>query len=93
SRVTVHRIGNRHPAATSDHPSLRDRSRSTRGEVPILTHPKSWPESSNPAGGIDWFEPVHFRSYSDHAYTAGGTLSGSSSVGLLPVATELRSRA
>ncbi|KAH0985792.1 hypothetical protein GBA52_012969 [Prunus armeniaca] len=37
----------------------------------------------------------HFRRlrYSNHAYAAGGTLSGSSNVGLLPVVTELCSRA
>ncbi|CAL9009886.1 unnamed protein product, partial [Prunus brigantina] len=59
--VTVHRDGNRHPAATSGHLSPRDRSRSTRREVPIKTHLFSRSETSNIADDIDWFEPVSFR--------------------------------
>ncbi|CAL8090290.1 unnamed protein product [Prunus armeniaca] len=49
--------GNHRAAAATVHLNPRDRSRSTRREDPIKTHPISLPESRRIVDGIDWFEP------------------------------------
>ncbi|KAI5314493.1 hypothetical protein L3X38_043669 [Prunus dulcis] len=65
------------PPLFSDRKPAKRRWRRRENRLKLPTSPTTFPAISSCA--------VTWNRYSDHAYAAGGTLSGSSSVGLLPV--------
>ncbi|KAI5354526.1 hypothetical protein L3X38_007421 [Prunus dulcis] len=65
------------PPLFSDRKPGKRRWRRRENQLKLPTSPATFPAISSCA--------VTWNRYSDHAYAAGGTLSGSSSVGLLPV--------
>ncbi|KAI5354520.1 hypothetical protein L3X38_007415 [Prunus dulcis] len=65
------------PPLFSDRKPGKRRWRRRENQLKLPTSPATFPAISSCA--------VTWNRYSDHTYAAGGTLSGSSSVGLLPV--------
>ncbi|KAI5332531.1 hypothetical protein L3X38_022660 [Prunus dulcis] len=65
------------PPLFTDRKPAKRRWRRRENRLKLPTSPTTFPAISSCA--------VTWNRYSDHAYAAGGTLSGSSSVGLLPV--------